>query len=265
MTRQIQFENKNVRYQVSGKGDCLVLLHGFMEDSSMWERHMEQLSNNYQVLAIDLPGHGKTENFAEVHTMEFMAETVHAVIRAEQIEKCVMIGHSMGGYVSLAFSDKYSGLLSGLGLFHSHSLDDSEDAKRNRERTIEIIKAEKGKFINQFIPSLYAKENQNVFKTEIAHQIDLANHMNPAGITAALEGMKIRPMRLDVLAFSEVPVLFILGKQDSRIAIDQALAQAATPQLSQITILGNSGHMGWLEESSKTIAAIDGFMKLCKV
>jgi pimeloyl-ACP methyl ester carboxylesterase len=142
-------------------------------------------------------------------------------------------------------------------------MSDNDKAKKNRERTIEIIKADKGNFINQFIPSLYANENRDKFKKQIDQQIELANAMNPKGIIAALNGMKERNMRLDVVAFAEVPVLFILGKHDDRIPLNQALAQAAAAQLSEIVILGKSGHMGWLEETKTTIAAIDGFISLC--
>lgn len=263
MIKQIQYQKQYINYQVEGQGQALVLLHGFMEDLGMWNQHSEELSKHYQVLCIDLPGHGETGIWSPSHSMDFMAEIVKQAMDHEGIEKCVMIGHSMGGYVSLAFAEIYPDKLIGFGLFHSHSLADSEQDKKNRSRTIEIVNQEKGAFVNQFIPSLFAKENQKVFQKEIEQQIELANKMNPLGITAALEGMKERPMRIDVVAFSECPVLFILGKKDDRIAYEHVLAQASTAKLAQISILGNAGHMGWLEEKSKTIAIISGFMDYC--
>lgn len=263
MKKQTQYQNQNINYHIEGQGKALVLLHGFMEDLGMWKKHSEELSIHYQVLCIDLPGHGETGIWTESHGMDFMAEIVKQVLDVEAIEKCVLIGHSMGGYTTLAFAEKYPEKLNGFGLFHSHSMADSDKDKKNRSRTIEIVNQEKVGFINQFIPSLFAEGNRKVFEKEIAQQIELANQMNPIGITAALEGMKERPMRLDVVAFSECPVLFILGKKDNRIAIDHALAQASTARFAQISILGNAGHMGWLEEKSKTIAIIKGFMLYC--
>lgn len=263
MKKQIIFQNKSINYQVEGQGETLVLIHGFMEDLGMWNHHSEELSKDYQVICIDLPGHGETGIWSDCHGMNFMADIVKEVISAENIEKCIMVGHSMGGYTTLAFAEKYPHRLNGIGLFHSHTMADSEGAKKNRERTIEIVKQEKMNFINQFIPSLFAEENQVKYKKEIDYQIEMANAMNPQGITAALAGMKERTMRLDVVAFSEVPVLFILGKKDSRIAIDHALAQASTAPLAQITVLGSSGHMGWIEEKSKTTSAIKGFCEFC--
>ena len=165
--------------------------------------------------------------------------------------------------IALAFAEKYADILLGFGLFHSHTLADNEEAKKNRERTIKVIESEKGSFINQFIPSLYAKENQERLKAEINHQIEMANKMNPKGITAALAGMKERSMQLDTLIFSKVPVLFILGKQDSRIPLEKAMAQASTASVSQINIFANAGHMSWQEEPEKTTAALCGFMGLC--
>lgn len=264
MKTQILFQNQNVNYQIEGQGETLVLLHGFMEDLGMWDAHSKELSKQYQVLCIDLPGHGETGFWSYNHSMNFMAEMVHHVLEVEKIEKCILVGHSMGGYVTLAFAEAYPEKLNGFGLFHSHTMADSDEAKKNRLRTIDIIKQQKAGFINQFIPSLYTKANQERFAKEIENQIELANQMNPNGIIAALAGMKDRDMRLDVVAFSKVPVLFILGKQDNRIAIDHALAQASTARLAQIIILGDSGHMGWLEESNKTISALKGFLDFCK-
>jgi len=264
MEKFIKFQGQKIYYKIAGEGMPLVLLHGFMEDMNMWDAHTESLSDYYQLIVIDLPGHGKSEVISEIHSMDMMADIVKLVLDKEEIENIVLIGHSMGGYATLAFAEKYPEYLLGFGLFHSHSLADNEEAKKNRERTIKIVEKERMSFINQFIPSLYSEENQEKLKSEIDHQIEMANQMNPKGITAALAGMKERPMRLDVLVFAEVPILFILGKEDSRIPVEKVLAQAATAHTTQINILGASGHMGWQEEPPKTIAAIDGFMKLCR-
>ena len=263
MEKSIQYLKKNIFYKIEGEGDTLVLLHGFMEDMNMWQHHIDKLSMNYQVLAIDLPGHGKSDVLSTSHSMEMMGDIVKNVMDVERISTVVVIGHSMGGYATLAFAEKYPDTLKGFGLFHSHTLADQEEAKKNRDRMVKVVENDKMTFINQFIPSLYAEENRVRLKKEIDYQIDMANKMNPQGITAALLGMKDRPMRLDIVALSEVPVLFILGKQDSRIPLEKALAQAATADMAQINVFGNAGHMAWHEEAGKTVAALEGFMKLC--
>lgn len=263
--KQYILNGKTVHYSIIGSGETLVLLHGYLESIEMWTKHQAFLASKYQVISIDLPGHGRTANFSEVHTMPFMANLVYKILQAENIEKCVMVGHSLGGYMTLAFAEKYPQMLNGFGLFHSHASADTEEAKRNRERTIEIIKQDKGSFINQFIPSLFAPENVEKFATQIEIQMKIANAMPKESIIAAMAGMKERSSTVDILMDTKVPVLFIAGKHDSRIPLEKTLAQAALPTTSQILILGDSGHMGWIEEEQKTIAALDGFMQLCKV
>jgi pimeloyl-ACP methyl ester carboxylesterase len=262
--KTIQYQNKKIAYHTKGQGETIVLLHGFMEDMDMWDAHSEVLSENYQVITIDLPGHGKSQVVAEIHSMEMMAEIVKTIIDQEKVDSCVLVGHSMGGYATLAFAELYPERLKGFGLFHSHSLADHEKAKINRERTIDLVKQKKGGFINQFIPSLFAEDNRIKFKAQIEKQIKKATNMDITGITAALAGMKERPMRLDMIAYSKVPVLFILGKQDSRIPFEKAMAQASTANTLQLNIFGQAGHMSWLEEQDATIAALSGFMILCK-
>jgi pimeloyl-ACP methyl ester carboxylesterase len=257
------FNKKLINYRISGKGTTIVLLHGFMENMEMWSDHVDKLSLKYRIVCIDLPGHGLSESLEETHSMDLMANVVYKILEFEGIEKCIVIGHSMGGYVALAFADHFSNMLIGFGLFHSHTLEDTEEIKQNRMRTVKLINEDKGNFILQFIPSLYKNENRERLILEINKQIEEAKKLKAKTIISALMGMKDRPSRLDVIAFAKFPVLFVLGKHDSRIPIDSALAQAATASTCQIIILGNSGHMGWLEEPSKTISAIDGFVQLC--
>lgn len=265
MEKYIYQNEKQIHYKIEGEGQTLVLLHGYLESLEIWTEHQRVLSDKYQVISIDLPGHGSTANFGKIHPMSFMAEIVHLVLKEENIEKCVMIGHSMGGYTTLAFAAKYAQMLNGFGLFHSQARADDATGRLNRDRTIGIIEDDKGHFINHFIPTLFAPENEEKFASQIQHQIDLANAMPKENVIAAMAGMKERESSLDVLIDSKVPVLFILGKKDARIPLETALAQAALPSNAQILILGNSGHMGWIEEQKKTIAAIDGFMALCAV
>jgi len=264
MKKICSFNGKKIHYQIIGRGQTLVLIHGYLESLLMWEEHQHVLSSKYQVISIDMPGHGKTEHYFDVHTMTFMADIIFEVLRNEKIEKCVIIGHSMGGYATLAFASKYSKMLEGFGLFHSQAKADDAESKRNRERTIELIEQDKGHFIFHFIPTLYAPENIKKFAYQIDNQIKLANAMEKKSVIAAMEGIKERDSSLDILIESKVPVLFILGKQDVRIPLESALAQAALPANSLVLILGNSGHMGWLEEKEKTIASIDGFMQVCR-
>lgn len=259
MTREIDLRGKKVRISDNGKGPAIVLLHGFLEDLSMWEYFSAKLSATYRVIAIDLPGFGGSDALGRKHSMEKMAVRVNEVLEYLSIQTCVMIGHSMGGYVTLAFAGAYPGKLSGFGLFHSHALADSPEAKENRDRAIAVVNSDHGKYIFNFFPDLFAEENVDHFRDEIVALQREAAKTHPRAIIAALAGMRDRQSKLDVLINSRVPVLFILGKHDSRIPFQTTLAQVALPPVSEILILDNVGHMGFLEASEMTLKALEGF------
>lgn len=259
LEKSIEFSGKSVNYQIEGSGKTIVLLHGFMESLTMWQYFSTQLSETFQVLSIDLPGHGKTDFFADTHTMELMADVVKAVLDHEGINKCVMIGHSMGGYVTAEFANLFPDKLLGIGLFHSQVSDDNEEARKNRGRTIELIKKQRLSFINNFIPDLFDPANVETFKDEIAQLIDESSQMETGAIVAALDGMKIRNDHEELLKHVKFPVMFVSGKKDVRIPVEKVLYQGSLPKHSELLILDNVGHMGHIEEQEKTLAFVESF------
>ncbi|MDT8393401.1 MAG: alpha/beta hydrolase [Bacteroidales bacterium] len=259
MTGKILYKKKKIWYRISGEGKTIVLLHGFLENMGMWTYFSKKLSENYQVVTIDLPGFGKSECLAQVHLMEQMATAVNKVMKELDIRKCLMVGHSMGGYVALAFAKKYPGKLKGMVLFHSHALADTPEAKVNRNRAIDVVRSDRGTFIYNFFPDLFAPENVEKFDQEIKKMHIDAMNTSPKAIIAALEGMKYRTDKLDVITSARFPILFILGKKDSRIPFEKTLAQAALPPNGEILVLDNVGHMGFLEARKTTLKAIEGF------
>ena len=111
-----------------------------MNSLEIWASYTYSYMRDMRVIAIDLPGHGKSDIFGEVHTMDFMAETVKAVLDAVKVEQCVMLGHSMGGYVTLAFAEKYPYMLRGFGLLHSQAMADSNEVVKGRLESIDTAK-----------------------------------------------------------------------------------------------------------------------------
>ncbi|WGU70417.1 alpha/beta fold hydrolase [Capnocytophaga canimorsus] len=106
-------------YTQKGKGKAVILLHGFLENHTIWEKFAEELSATHRVITPDLAGHGKTPCFSEIHPMEMMAEGIFEILQAEKIKDCILVGHSMGGYVSLAFAEKYPDQIKGIVLMNS--------------------------------------------------------------------------------------------------------------------------------------------------
>lgn len=253
------FRGKNIHFQVSGKGPAIVLLHGFLESGMMWKNFVRRLSSSYTVITIDLPGHGKSEVLSTIHTMDEMAEAVHWVLKSHNISKCLMAGHSMGGYVTLAFAEKYPRMLKGFILFHSHAAADSPEVLLYRERTIKLVQKDHLGFIRNFIPDLFDPENVSRYEKEIQTLGEMALKTPKEGIIAALEGIKNRPDRQHVLINSSVPVLFIIGKNDHRIPAELTFPQTYLPAHSEVMLLDHIGHMGFIEAADKTISLIKSF------
>jgi pimeloyl-ACP methyl ester carboxylesterase len=263
MKKAIQFHSKKISYAIPGSGPALVLLHGFLESKEIWDDFTAILQKEFTVVAIDLPGHGESELLGEKHSMSLMAEAVKLVFEAEKIEKAVLAGHSMGGYVALQFAADNEEFLNGLILFHSHAYADSDEAKINRQRTIEIVQSNRGGFIRQFIPDLFDQNHVEKYTDSIQKLQDTAACMAPEAIIAALSGMRDRLSRVDYLAGARIPILSILGKQDSRMPYHQLVSQAVIPVQSEILLLGNVGHMGFIEAPDITLQALRHFSMRC--
>jgi len=259
MNKTVIFSGKEIFFSENGSGFPVVFLHGFLESSAIWEDFSVELSASFRVICPDLPGFGKSPVISEVHTMELMARSVKIILDSLGVEKCIMVGHSMGGYTTLEFARLFPEMLNGFVLFHSQAMADSEEAKENRRRTINIVKLNRAGFIQHFIPDLFASANIEKFSTEIENLKRMAADTTGEAIIAALEGMKERRSHLELLTSTHLPVLFIAGKHDSRIPVQNVMAQALLPSHSEVLILGNTGHMGYIEARDETLGMIRSF------
>ena len=248
-----------ISYNDLGKGEAIVLLHGFLESKKIWEPFAAELSKKFRVITIDLPGFGESECLAETHTMDLMAEAIYDVLHFLEVKKCVMIGHSMGGYVTLAFAENHPGMLKGFGLFHSQAMADPPEVKKNRTRAIEVVRKDHLGFIIEFIPSLFNPDEVKKYRKEIKALQEDAKRCSTEAVIAAIRGMRERPSRVHVLEKTKLPVLFILGKKDQKINFEQAMMQASVPKQSHCLLLGNVAHMGYIEASDVTLKAIVHF------
>jgi pimeloyl-ACP methyl ester carboxylesterase len=254
-----EFKGTKLHFRISGNGPVIVLLHGFLESSEIWKNFTRRLSNSFKVITIDLPGHGLSELPEKGNNIDEMAQAVHAVLKSLHISICIMAGHSLGGYITLAFAGKYPRMLKGFVLFHSHAAADSPEARISRDRTIAIVQKDHQGFIRNFIPGLFDPDNVKKFGTEIENLKELAQKTPKEGIIAALEAMKNRPDRQHVLQQSKVPVFFIIGKKDPKIPIEVIVPQTLLPDHSEVLLLDHVGHMGFIEASDVTFKALQGF------
>jgi len=262
MTNLIQYKNTPVHYQVQGKGSAIVLLHGFLENLNMWDAVTIELSKRNKVIGIDLLGHGKSGNLGYVHTMEEQAQLVKTVLNHLQLRRYVLVGHSMGGYVALAFAKLFPQTIKGLCLMNSTALADSIVKKRNRDRAIKAVKQNFKTFIRIAIPNLFSEENRTVFEAEVKQVIKEALQTSPQSIVAALEGMKIRKDQTKLLKGNVYPKLIILGEKDPVLDADSLRKQLKKTSVKLVSF--PDGHMSHIENKEALVVALQYFIKSCK-
>lgn len=258
----MKFKNKEINYTLKGEGKKVVLLHGYLEDHTVWGAFAERLEKEFRVLNIDLLGHGKSEIVEDISSMKLQAEMVKHVMNKNGFDKAVVVGHSMGGYTGLAILEYFPEILNGFCLFHSHPFADSEQARNNRNRELNLIHSDKKKLlIHQSIPNMFAEKNRELCADKINTIIKTAENFPNQGIQAALLGMKQRPDRSRVLLETKVPILYIWGADD-KFVTKEAFDKIKFPPASEILILENSGHCGFYEEEKKSFNKIKEFLMI---
>jgi len=265
MSDSISFRNTPIHFRTTGTGPWVVLLHGFLESTEIWDNFATFLEKDFSVLMVDLPGHGRSGVIQDVHTMEVMAESVLAVVGFLGIKEFALCGHSLGGYVSLELAAMHPARIKGLVLFHSHAAPDDDQTKDNRHRTVGIVNLNRTNFIYQFIPDLFAEENRERLAENIQALQNRAGSISTRSVVAAIEGMRERKGGLDLLMSSAIPFFFVIGKNDSRMPYNKVVAQAMLAAHAEILLLDKVGHMGFLEKPETVFPAIrDFFKRNCK-
>lgn len=247
-TKEVNYNGKKVVYFVEGNGKPVVLLHGFGEVGTIWQQQVQSLQKEFKVIVPQLPGTGDSDLMEET-SMEALADSVQAVLDAEGIEDCAMIGHSMGGYVTLAFAERHKRYLKGFGLFHSTAFGDSEEKKATRQKGIEFISRNgAAAFLKTSVPNLFAPTTKEKAPALIEQLLQKTNGFTDAALIKYYEAMMARPDRTQLLKDTELPVLFVLGRHDAAVPPEDGWKQCYLPQKSYIHMLEQSGHMGMLEQ-----------------
>lgn len=237
-----------LNFTVSGNGkETLVLLHGFMENLTIWEEMEKHLATDFTLVKIDLPGHGQSEILAEIHTMELMAEEVKKVLDDLSLKDVHLLGHSMGGYVALAFAEKFAEYLKSLTLFFSTYFPDDEEKKEQRRKSFRIIKDAFTHYINAGIPNLFNPNELDVLEGKIKIAKEIALSTNNLGALACIKGMIERPDRKSVIENFEGKILIIAGNQDNAIKTETTIG--SLPDKTNIkTYILECGHNGHWEK-----------------
>ncbi len=252
MESTFQYRSSDISYRDIGSGKPVVLLHGFGEDSHIWDRQIEFLKGDCRLIVPDLPGSGKSlianENWSLANTVEAMADCVLSLISSITDEPVIMLGHSMGGYVTLAFAEKNPRRSRAFGLVHSTAFADAPEKKETRRKAIGFIKAKGGyAFLKTSIPGLFGEAFTGKHPEKVEELVEESKDFTDGALIAYYEAMISRPDRVSVLKSSIVPVLFILGTEDKAVLLDDVLQQVHLPEVSYVHILQKVAHMGMWE------------------
>ena len=249
----------NIFYTDSGTGVPVVLLHGFLENSTMWDAFIPVLSKNNRIICIDLLGHGQTDCLGYIHSMELMADIVKAVLNYLKISQTIIIGHSMGGYVALAFAEKNPKDVIGLCLMNSTANADSSERKKNRDRAIIAVKQNYKTFVRIAVVNLFRPKNRRIFTKQIKFVKEEALKMPVQGIVAALEGMKIRKDREQLFKNSTSEKLMIISKKDPVLDFKSLIKQTKNSNIKVVEF--PDGHMSHVENETLFLHAIVRFVE----
>lgn len=260
MTKTVIYQDKRLSYQILGTGPTVVLIHGFAEDGDVWINQQSFLQPFFHVIIPHLPGSGSSDVINDM-SMEGLAESIYFILNEEGIEQCSMIGHSMGGYVTLAFAEKYVSHLNSFGLFHSTAFADTEEKKLSRKNGIQKIKQNGAtSFLKEFVPGLYGPSAKTVNQIKIDDHLKQVAYFTDAALSTYFQSMMDRPDRTNVLKQNKIPVLFVLGRNDTAIPFNDVLQLASMPDISYIHVLEQSGHMGMIEEPEKSNRILNDFL-----
>lgn len=263
MRTNFEIKNRNISYTRQGTGFPVVFLHGFCEDLTMWDAFQPFDLADYCIVKVDLAGFGQSEVDPQL-SMETMASDVKSVLDREGIDSCILIGHSMGGYVGLTFAELFPDYLRGFGLFHSHPYEDSDKTKPLRKKAVSFIEKHGSElFVGQLLPKLFEESFLEQNASFIEDLVAYASNFSAEGIRTATIAMLHRKNQTTVLENMECPVLFIIGDQDYAIDMEISRRMSYMPAVASIHILRNCGHMALYERKEESEEIVGEFVRFC--
>lgn len=254
----------SLAYRRYGQGPAVMLLHGFPASGKLWEGIYFQLSQQFTVLIPDIPGAGNSRLEGEVVTMEQLANIVPAILDDAGVKTCVLAGHSMGGYISVAAAELYPQRLSGLFFVHSTAFADDEAKKEKRAKTIALIrKGGREEFIRGMIPSLFSEAFRKEHPEDVERMKEEGLKLPAESMIAFYSAMMNRPDRTTILKNVLFPVGWALGREDTTIPWQSVLQQCALARVNFIELFDRCGHMGMLEQAEALGLQLIRFTDYC--
>ena len=265
MGKIIHLQNSIVGYDDVGEGKVVVLLHGFGEDKEIWKNQISFLQNHYRIIAPDLPGTNSSTNLDDAVSIDGFANWLHQFlveVLNSNFRDIILLGHSMGGYVTLSFAKQFQHQLKAFGLLHSTAFADSDEKKEVRKRGVELIKNFGAySFLKNTVPNLFAKIFKEKHIDQVNELIEKGKCFSEKSLTQYLVAMMNREDSTSILKNSTLPILFIMGTEDVAAPMQDVLQQCHLPPKSYVHILENVGHMGMIEATDEMNKIIENFLK----
>ena len=233
---------------------ALCLIHGHGVDASIWDGIYADLALNGPVLKPDFA------HLANLTTIEEYADELYAQLQAATIEKAVLVGHSMGGYIALAFAEQYPQQVQGLVLYHSTATADTEERREQRRQTIGKLKTEgSAPFIRHQLPKMVSPTySPDKTQTLVDRFLALPADALIAGINAIMN----RPDRTAVLRNAPFPVLLVLGRDDQLIPYEKTAELANLSDKISVATIEKAGHLSMVEQPDASVRAIRSFVSV---
>ncbi|MDO6595606.1 alpha/beta hydrolase [Oceanihabitans sp. 2_MG-2023] len=255
----LEHKGINLFYTDQGEGTAIILLHGFLENNTMWHALLPSLTKKHRVICIDLLGHGKTPCLGYVHTMEEMAEAVLTVLKHLRLRRYYMIGHSMGGYVALAFAEKSPETLKGLCLMNSTYQADGNEMKQLRSRANKMVQTNFNNMVRMSFANLFSEKSKTIYKTAFDTALKEALKTPVQGYIACQEGMRLRPDRQEVFKSLNCKKLIIIGENDPVVDGEKLVEETKNTNIE--TAIFSEGHMSHIENHNSLLNAIMHFIE----
>jgi len=240
-------------------GSAVVMIHGFPLTREIWNAQAEALARTHRVVRPDLRGMGASSVPDGPYLMETLASDVAATLDALAVERAALVGHSVGGYVALAFARMYTERVTHLALVCSRLAADTQEIAENRRKSADSIERE-GTRPREMIARLLAPETLSE-REEIAQRaVEISSRIESRGAAAMLRGMAMRVPSDDIAPDLDVPVLVLAGARDAIIPMEEARAVARAFPKGRLVICERSGHLPMLEEPARVTEALSEFL-----
>lgn len=231
---------------IMGEGSPLLLIHGFLEDKSMWTFLLPELEG-HKVILPDLPGHGDNQTIAMPEGIEHLADLMADLLQATEVEKVDVIGHSMGGYIAASLVDRHPEKVRSVCFFHSSADGDPEEKKKVRDQAIEVVGKDHQKYVRGMINGLFDPSHKDSLRQEIEALIKTAGEIPPKAIAGSLKLMRDRKDQQRTIRKSGIPVAYLLGDNDASLPAERMKKEVESVQPDQHLFMEGVGHMSQLE------------------